>query len=198
MKRTLFAALMTVSFLPSAFAAEARHADHEALRAMLKDAAAALNARDVDALAPLFRKKFSAVTVDQRRYTSLPELKAYFDGLFTGDKALLKGAQFNPQADDLTEFVAPNVGVAHGTSVDTYNFSDGDTRAMTSRWSAVVVKEGRKWKLASLHVAAPLMENPYVDALKAALFKAAAVGALIGLALGFLGAKALAPGRSRR
>src|SRR5438034_1067934 len=59
-------------------AAEKRHADHEQLRGMLKNVAQALNSRDLDALAPLFSKKFSVVTMDQKRLTSAAEVKDYF------------------------------------------------------------------------------------------------------------------------
>jgi hypothetical protein len=65
--------------------------DHDELRAMLKTATDAMNSMDIDAIAPLFHDKFSITTVDQRVFTSLNDFKTYFNGLFTGDKASLKG-----------------------------------------------------------------------------------------------------------
>ena len=171
--------------------AEERHQDHEQLRSMLKTATASLNARDFAALAPLLRKQFSVVTMDQKRLTTLSEVKSYFDGFFTGDKPLLKKVTFNPSADDLTDFLDADAGVCHGSSMDTYDFTDGDTRTMPSRWSAVVTKEKGKWKLASLHIGVNLSDNPILTALKDSLYKAAGAGLLIGLVLGALGAKFL-------
>ena len=171
-------------------AVEKRHDDHQQLRAMLATVAEALNSRNVDALAPLLSGKFSIVTMDQKRFTSLPEVKGYFEGFFKGDKPLLKKVSFKPSADALTEFLSQDVGVCHGTSQDTYDFTDGDTRTMNSRWSAVVVKERGTWKLASLHVGVDLMDNPVLSALKDSLYKAAGAGLLAGLLLGFLLPKA--------
>jgi hypothetical protein len=68
--------------------------------------------------------------------------------------------------------------------MDTYDFSDGDTRTMASRWSAVVVKKGGKWKLASLHIGVNAFDNPVLSALKDGMPKIGAIGAVIGLVLG--------------
>ncbi len=177
-------------------AVEPRHADHEALRGMLKTVTDALNTRDLDSLDPLFREKFSVVTVDQKRFTSLHELKKYFTAFFGGEHALLKSVEFRPQADELTDFVSPDVGIAHGTSKDLYHFADGDTREMASRWSAVVVKEKGAWKLASLHVGVDPMDNPILAAAKGAVGKAGVMGGLLGVLAGFLLCKVVGPRRA--
>jgi hypothetical protein len=189
--RTVIAGAALLVLASVVQSAEPRHADHEQLRAMLKTVAGSLNSRDFDALAPLVADKFSVVTMDQKRLTSLDEVKGYFNGFFAGDKPLLKKVTFNPQADALTDFLSQNVGVCHGSSQDVYDFSDGDTRSMASRWSAVVVKEHGVWELTSLHVGVSLMDNPVLAALKASLPKAAGLGALLGLVLGLLIPKAL-------
>ena len=165
--------------------AEDRQQDHDELRQMLKTATDAMNSKNLDALAPLFYNKFSITTVDQKLFTNLADFKAYYEGLYSGDNAPLKSIAFKPEADALTEFIGDNIGLSHGTSTDTYTFSDGDTRVMTSRWTATVFKDNGKWKILNLHIGADLLENPVVSTLKSYVYKAGIGAGLGGLIVGF-------------
>lgn len=159
--------------------------DHEELRLLLRSARDAANAKNFDALKPLFYDKFTITTVDQQVFTDLDKFKAYFASMFTGDKAPLKSITFNPEADALTEFVGDNIGISHGTSTDTYAFSDGDTRTMASRWTATLIKDNGKWKILNLHFGANLLDNPYTNALKSSLYKVGGIAGVVGLIIGF-------------
>ncbi len=165
--------------------AQDRKQDHDELRAMLKTVTEAMNSRNLETMAPLFHDKFSITTVDQQVFTNLTDFKAYFNGLFTGDKAPLKSITFNPAADALTEFVGAETGLARGASTDTYVFADGDTRVMTSRWTATLYKEGGKWKILSVHIGVNLLDNPVVTALKSRLYIVGIGAGIAGLLLGF-------------
>lgn len=169
---------------------EARHADHEELRGMLKTFTDAFNTRSFDALAPLLADHFSIVTVDQKRFTDLAAFKSYVNSYFEGDKARLKSVVFNPTADELTTFLDADAGVANGTSADVYTFTDGESRTMPTRWSAVVVKVKGHWKLASLHMGVDAFDNPVLAAAKGLLYKVGAASLVAGLLLGFFLAKA--------
>jgi len=170
--------------------AQAPQQVHDELRAMLKTVTEAMNSRNIDAMAPLFHSRFSITTVDQQVFTNLDDFKTYFNSLFTGDKPPLKSITFNPTADALTEFVDENIGFVHGASTDTYVFTDGDTRVMTSRWTATLYKDNGKWKILNVHIGANLFDNPVIMALKSWIYKvgvgAAAAAGLLGFALGRL------------
>ncbi|HKP85715.1 MAG TPA: nuclear transport factor 2 family protein, partial [Blastocatellia bacterium] len=165
--------------------AEDRERDHEQLRAMLRTATEAMNSRNFDALTPLFHSKFSITTVDQKLFTNLADFRAYYEGLYNGANAPLKNIVFKPEADALTEFVGDNIGLSHGTSTDTYTFSDGDTRVMTSRWTATVFKDDGGWKIINLHIGANLFDNPVVSSLKSYVYKAGIGTGIGGLIVGF-------------
>jgi ketosteroid isomerase-like protein len=162
---------------------------HDELRAMLKTVTEAMNSRNIDAMAPLFHNRCSITTVDQQVFTNLNDFKIYFNGLFTGDKAPLKSITFNPTADALTEFVSEDVGFVHGASTDTYAFADGDTRVMTSRWTATLYKDNGKWKIINVHIGANLFDNPVVTALKSWVYKVGVGAGIAGLLLGFVFAR---------
>ena len=163
-----------------------RDADHEALRALLRQAKDAVNNKNFDALKPLFHNKFSVTTVEQKLFTDFDEFKNHFAGLFTGPDAPLKSITFNPEADALTEFVGDNIGLSYGSSTDTYNFTDGDTRTMTSRWTATLIKDNGRWKILNLHIGTNLLDNPVTEAAKSYVYKVGIAAGLGGLLLGFL------------
>jgi hypothetical protein len=144
-----------------------------------------MNSRNIDAMAPLFHDKLSITTVDQKVFTNLNDFKSYFNGLFTSDRAPLKSITFNPAADALTEFVSEDIGFVHGASTDTYAFADGDTRVMTSRWTATLYKDAGKWKILNVHIGADLFDNPVITALKSWLYKVGVGAGVAGLLLGF-------------
>ncbi len=166
--------------------AQDRKQDHDELRAMLKTVTEAMNSRNIDAFAPLFHDKFSITTVDQQVFTNLNDFKTYFNGLFTGGKTPLQSITFTPTADALTEFVGEDIGFVHGVSTDTYTFTDGDTRVMTSRWTATLYKNNGKWKVLNVHIGTSLFDNPVLAALKDWLYKVGVGAGIAGLILGFV------------
>jgi hypothetical protein len=169
-----------------AVAATTPEQDHEQLRALLKTAKEAVNAKNFEALKPLFHEKFSITTVDQKVFTNFDDFKAHFATLLTGTNAPLKSITFNPEADALTELVGNNIGLSHGSSTDTYVFSDGDTRTMNSRWTATLIKDNGKWKILNLHIGANILENPVTEAAKGYIYKVGLGAGIGGLLLGFI------------
>ena len=180
----LLIALLVVSC--SRALAEDRNQDHEQLRALLKSATEAMNSRNFDALAPLMYERFSITTVDQRHFTNMADFKAYYEGLMTGPNATLKSITIKPEADALTEFVGDNIGLSHGTSTDTYYFTDGDTREMTSRWTATLYKDGGTWKILNVHIGTNLLDNPVVSSVKGMIYKVGTAALAAGLLIGFV------------
>src|SRR5262245_32746322 len=60
--------------------------DHEELRLLLRSARDAANAKNFDALKPLFYEKFTITTVDQQVFTDLDKFKAYFASMFRSEE----------------------------------------------------------------------------------------------------------------
>jgi uncharacterized protein (TIGR02246 family) len=184
MPRLLRLFLLVLSVVPAAaMAQEARHADHEALRAMLRTATAALNSRNFGAIAPMLTADCSITTVDGKALRGPAAFKAYLDQLYASK---VRSIAFHPAADDLTTFYGEDAGVCAGSSTDTYTFRDGDSRTMSSRWTATVHKDNGVWKVAALHLSANVLDNPVLEATRqrAHLFVAGAL--IIGLIAGFV------------
>jgi ketosteroid isomerase-like protein len=187
-------ALVLMSFVQSgaaAFAAaDAREADHAALRALRDKAAVAINKQDITALASCFTKEFAFTAVNQTVLTNEAQMREFFDRMFKSSGALVTGLKTEPKADILTRFVDANTGVCYGSSMDTYTLKSGETVEMNVRWSAAVVKENGEWKVAIAHVGTDFLNNPVLDGAKSLAKKAAiwagAGGLLAGGVLGIL------------
>ncbi len=164
--------------------AEERHEDHEALRALMRTAIEALNSRNLDLLAPSIYSNFVLITVDNQKLTSLDALKNYWNGLFSGDKPLLKQIEVRPKADELTVFLSDTTGVTNGASEDVYHFTDGDVRIMQSRWTVVVQKNNDRWQIARVHFSADITDNPLLEATRRQAYRLVGMAAGAGLVVG--------------
>ena len=187
-RKTAFGAVMllTLAFATPASAQEERHQDHEQLRALLTRGAEAMNTRRLDEITPYLHPDFTLITVDNRKLKGISELQTYWQELFDGETPLLKSVEIRPEADELTTFLDEDSGVVFGKSNDRYTFTDGDVRDMTSRWSAVVEKDGGTWKLVSVHFSANLLDNPVIAAVKSAAQRTTIMVGALGIALGLL------------
>ena len=185
-QQVVYVLMLILAVMSASVVAQDRKQDHDELRAILNTATEALNSKNLDALAPLLHEKFSITTIDQKIFTSLADFKAYYASTFSSDKALLKSLTFNPTADELTVFVGENIGLSHGTSMDTYVFRDGETRTMGSRWTATLFKDNGKWKVLNVHLGTSLLDNPVVATLKGYLYKVGIGAGLVGLVFGFV------------
>ncbi len=168
-------------------------ADHQALRNLLANSTKAINDNNFDSLRPLLDNKFSIITIDNSKFSTLNDFKTYWDSLFKGDKATLKSITFKPTADEKTYLLTPDIGVVSGTAEQTFYFTDNDVRTMNTRWSAVVHKDNNQWKILNIHFSGNILENPVVTTLKASLYKVAAIGAVVGFLIGLLLMKMIRP-----
>lgn len=184
-RRVLMTALLVLVPVVSVNAQD-REKDHEELRAMLKTLTEAVNSRDLDRAQPLTHSRFAMITVDNGKFTSVEEFEAYWEGLFTGENAVLTKAELRPESDDPTEFLSEDIGVVHGTSNDVFRFVDGEERVMKSRWTAVVQKEEGVWKLSRIHFSANILDNPVLRAAQSFSYWLAGGGLILGLILGGL------------
>lgn len=175
-------------FVSPAFSQEngAREKDHEEMRQLLADVTQAINTKDIDHIRNFFAKDYIYVGADQSAVTNREEFLAYYDQLLGGKSALLKSLNFQPKALMKTKFIQDNVGIVYGESDDTYVLANGHTTKVQSKWSATLVKEDGKWKVATLHNGVNFYDNPEITNFINFWKMVAFVALFIGIALGFL------------
>ncbi len=184
---TCFIGLFLASFISVSYSqTEGTEADHQALRELLIKSSKSLNESDFDALRPFLDEKFTIITIDNSKFTSLNDFKAYWDTMFKGKDAKLRSMTINAEADDKTYFPTANVGVVDGTASQTFTFTDGDVRTLKTRWTAVVHKENSQWKLMKIHFSGDILDNPVIDAMKKQCYTIAIGSAIAGCLIGLL------------
>ena len=185
----IIACLLGMTLLGGLEAAESREKDHAELRELHQNVTKALNSADFSALQAQMGSEFDITFADQKYHGTIQSLKDYYAKLTSPDGPGIVSVHFEPQADTLTRFLGNDVGVTHGTSVDTFTKKNGDKIVLHSRWTATVVKENGKWKVAALHAGVDFLDNAILqsvqDRLKTMIYAGAGIGILLGAWLGF-------------
>jgi len=63
------------------------------------------------------------------------------------------------------------------------------------RWTADLVREAGRWKIAAVHYSGNLFDNPLLDAARTASWLAGGIASAVGLGLGFIAGRWLKPAR---
>jgi len=171
--------------------------DHEALRALLVSLRESFNAGDRQVFADYLYPKFAATMVDQELLTSREDLERYLDKWFGGAEPQIRRLTMDPVADTLTQIFEGRFGIVYGTNRETYEFTNGQTHVLNSRWTATVIKDAGQWRLLAIHSGVNFLDNPVVTiARRASLYFGGGglvVGALLGLVVGTLHGRKRAP-----
>lgn len=167
-------------------------ADHQELREALAKVTDAINESRFEEMKPLLYKKFSMTLINQEQITSEADLDDFLKRWFTGPDRLIKSHKMEPEANELTQIIDGRFAIARGTNRETYEMMRGVNFTFNSRWTASLVKDEGKWKLAAIHNGIDFTDNPV---LRAAAASAPYFGAG-GFALGVLGTMLV--GRLRR
>lgn len=168
MKKILFALLLLVSICASAATNTGTKADHEQLRQLLNTAQEAVNSDQPELLQAFLHKDYVITMMNQELVTQEKTLKQLFHDWFKKPGAILKGMHIEPEATIQSNIYEGRFGVSYGTSVDTYELSDGRSFTFNSKWTASMIKEDEQWKLVSLHIGVDPIENPLIDGYRSA------------------------------
>ena len=128
----------------------------------------------------------------RKLFTNFADFKAYYrDSLLALRHRC--GASHSSLRRRLTEFAGDNIGLSHGISREYDTFANGETRVMTSRWTATLYNDQGTWKMLNVHIGADLFDNPVLEALRSWLYKVGVGALLVGGILGFLIARLTGP-----
>lgn len=183
--------LILASFTPAAFAQETETPDGaeqtlEALRELRDRLFAAYENRDVDALLEDCTEDIVITWQNGERNEGHQEFRDFYARMMSGDSAIVKDISSKLEVEGKSILYGEDTAVARGSVEDKFSLSSGQDFTLNSRWTATVVQEGDQWKVASFHISASIFENPILGAAKNNLYLVGGIGALCGLALGFL------------
>jgi ketosteroid isomerase-like protein len=175
---------------------------HEELRRLRDQLLAAWQRRDIEGVLAHVDPDI-VVTWQNGEVNRGPDaIRRFYKEMLEGEGSILANLESTLTVDDLSILHGPDTAIAFGSIHDAFTFKRplastaaigaGKTLALTSRWTATVVRKAGEWKLASYHVSANVFSNPVQDlAVKAAGRLGSIVGFLIGVIVALLIAWAL-------
>ena len=158
---------------------------HDELRALRQELVDAIVEGDVEKQLQYAHPDIVVTWQHGETVTGHDGLREFLADIGARQGDVFKGYTQPPTPADLTVLHGGDVGVSYGTSVAHYEFA-GQEFDLTNHWTATLVREGDGWKLAAYHVSANVLDNPLLNAAKAALYWAGGLGALVGLVVGLL------------
>jgi len=156
-------------------------ADQASIAAIIRDLEYATNARDSQRICELATEDVVMVSKNGDIVAGKRELASYLDRMI-GAAPALKKMHTRVQMES-PAILMGHTAVAYGLSEDEYVFTSGLQLAITTRWSASLIKQGAKWRIARVHFSFDLFDNPLLSGAR----YAARVGAGIAFLLGALG-----------
>ena len=185
--------------VPAHAAEEPDHAIHEALRAVLRDAVAAIDSAQYDRLLPLLTENVEVTSITQEVMSSRADVSKYFVEWF-GPTGYMKSMTMKMDADKLTD-LAPDKswGLVRGKALEHYVAKDGDTFDFVTRWTAVMLRgDDGRWRIRAIHFGTNNLDNPVLTKVRTTLERYALFAALGGILVGALIGYGLGRRRSRR
>lgn len=195
---TLFAMVLMVPLgstvaqqTPDMSAEEA--AAHEALRALKQGAETAFNKlgetgdeKYLETLLEFVHDDVVLSAMNGVQAVGKQGLIDYYKKSMTGPDRTVQTVYHTFEVAALTKLHGDDTGVAYGTSVGTYELTDGLSFTANTKWTATMVKEDGKWLLASFQFAPSIFENPLLEKATEALYLGVIAAGLIGMLLGYL------------
>ena len=189
--RTRLRALVTIAFAlavafqVSAVAQSPEDPAHNELRTLRTELLAAITAGDIEKILTHVHPNVVVTWQNNEVARGHQGLRDFFQR--TG-KDSFRGYKVPPTPDDLTILYGGDTGISYGRTVGQYRLF-GQEFEFTSRWTATVVKQNGTWLLVAYHVSINVLDNPLLNGAERALFWAAGIALIVGLALGLLVAR---------
>lgn len=170
---------------------------HDELRRVRDEMLEAWQRRDIDGVLAHVDPAI-VVTWQNGEVSRGPDgIRHFYKEMFEGEGSILSNLVSTLKVDDLSILHGPDTAIAFGSIHDEFTFKRrlastaaigaGNSLALTSRWTATLVRKAGEWKLASYHVSANVFSNPVQDlAVRASGRLGAIVGFLVGAVLAFL------------
>jgi len=186
LSRTLLLFAGVFGFCSAAMAADDadRSADHDALRKLRATYEDAVNSNDLAKLKPLLADGFTGVMISGDEIKSFEDLQAFWKKTW---ERLGSGGRYHVKLiTDQTDF-AGDLGISRGYTEELFHTAAGKDYTVQARWTAVTRKQNGEWKVFRVQGSVNPLDNAGItDMLKQAKTLFGAIGAAVGLAIGFL------------
>ncbi len=159
--------------------------DRQALRVLLDRMEKATASLDVDGATALMHPEVIVTWQNAEVSKGHEQIRAYYARMLKGSSPIVKGYGVKATLSAPAVFYGDSA-VAWGTTVETYELSDGLKFTLNANWSTTIVKKDGDWKIAALHFSTNLFDNPLLRNAERLVWIAGLVGLLAGVLAAWL------------
>jgi len=175
----------TAPAVDSHLGAEQLHAE---LRSLRDDLVRALNAGDLEGVLNHLHPNVAFTGMNGEVCRGPEQVRAFFQRMMTGPNRVVEAFHTDLTVDQLTDLYG-DTGVAFGSSNDQYSLRGGMKFQAKSRWTCSLVRQDGRWLITSFHSSVNVFDNPILAMAKRTAYWAGGGGALLGILIGFVGAR---------
>jgi ketosteroid isomerase-like protein len=133
---------------------------HNELRALKRGAEEAFNKGEIDRLLSDHVLKDVIVTWQNAEVNRGHEgVKGFYNRMMASPDRVVESVKTNIEVDELSHLYGPNTATALGSMQQHFKLRDGMEFDLPSRWTATMVKDNDRWKIAAFHVSANVFDN---------------------------------------
>src|SRR5688572_12371304 len=138
---------------------------HDELRELRVALTEAVKKGDIEGQLAHVHKNIVATWQNNRVVRGADGLQAFLKEMDAENKKVFRGYKVEPEADEITILHGGDTGIVFGKSVPQYHYLGMDFE-LENRWTATLVKERGKWKIAAYHVSGNIVDNPVLSVAK--------------------------------
>ncbi len=181
----LFTAVAWAATAPPLDPAGGRVEDRQALRVLLEKVEKAIASLDIDSTLSLMQPEIIVTWQNAEVSKGHEQVRAYHNRMVKNANPIVKAYSVKATLSAPAVFYGDSA-VAWGTTVETYELSDGLKFTLNANWSTTIVKKDGDWKIAALHFSTNLFDNPLLRKAERLVWIAGLVGLLAGVLAAWL------------
>jgi ketosteroid isomerase-like protein len=158
---------------------------HDELRAMRRSLLEALKKKDIEGQLAHVHPNVVVTWQNNRVVRGHDGLRSFLKEMSAESEDVFQGYRVEPEADEMTILHGGDTGIVFGRSVPQYKYL-GMNFELENRWTATLAKHDGKWKIASYHVSANVLDNPVLGIAKRSAYWAGGLCLAAGLVVGLI------------
>lgn len=159
--------------------------DRQALRNLLDRIEKATSSLDIDGATALMHPDVIVTWQNAEVSKGHEQIRAYYSRMIKGATPIVKAYSVKAMLGGPAVFHGDSA-IAWGTTVETYELSDGLKFTLNANWSTTIVKKEGDWKIAALHFSTNLFDNPLLKNAERLVWIAGLAGLLAGVLAAWL------------
>lgn len=159
---------------------------HQELRDLRNQISEAIVQRDPDRIFSMATDDLVFTAMDNVPLHGVKQARAYYDKMMHGPESIVTDMKISLEPDSLSILYDDgHVAISSGSSTVSFKLRAGLEFSAPLRWTATLVRDDDKWKIASAHFSANMFDNPIENAVEKNIWLITGAVLVFGLLLGF-------------